>query len=591
MTKTKTNSFALFIICASALFSVFCFGACNLSFAQDGELTFTVDVNSPTVPTPKIFKPSLDLSGRGFHRDMVWPQNLAAQEVLDTWQKDIGFSGIYRVQYNLWEIYQLAKNKGAQDKLVANYESVIKRVSDSGGVVILNIFGTPAGLGKALDKKSPPVNLKAFKELVKNHIRHLSCDKRYNIWYEVWSAPDLDDFFLGRKQEYLNLYRAIAEAILELESEYKIHIPLGGPSVSVWFQNVEPNTVLTPERSLIYELIRFCYHYHLPIDFISWHNFSVESQMEKEVTVYKKSVVSLIRDWLSYFKFDRNTPFVIDEWNYDRGLNILPERREHANIAASYIPSRINDMRGAGIDYQTYFSLEDFQNNKEGIIRNTGVFWFDSDSSGYKGGAKSIYNVFKMLGQLGNNMYTVSAGQKDEFVGVIATARDKDTVILVYNYVYQNIPAGIISQNIAVTNVAERKFLLDLVKSGKIDKLMAQDVDLSGLKTTKGAKSLLKRAKELNDKAIKFSSCPRNVKITLKNINGDYILRRYALDAACAASCAFEAAEEKSFSASGTYEESLSVNPYSIYLLVLTVKPKDEPPAPSAENNAQPNKN
>jgi hypothetical protein len=61
--------------------------------------------------------------------------------------------------------------------------------------------------------------LKFFKELIKNYIRELSCNKRYNIWYEVWSAPDLDDFFLGRQQEYLNLYKAVAESVKELEEE------------------------------------------------------------------------------------------------------------------------------------------------------------------------------------------------------------------------------------------------------------------------------------------------------------------------------------------------------------------------------------
>ena len=56
---------------------------------------------------------------------------------------------------------------------MANYENIIKKITDAGGIVILDIFGTPAGLGKALDKKSPPWDLKAFKELVKSYIREL----------------------------------------------------------------------------------------------------------------------------------------------------------------------------------------------------------------------------------------------------------------------------------------------------------------------------------------------------------------------------------------------------------------------------------
>src|SRR3989338_7088643 len=136
-------------------------------FAQDGDLELSLDVNSSTVPLPKIFKPNIDLSGRGFNRDSLWPQELAAKDLLAIWQKDIGFNGFYRLQYNLWEIDQLSKNRQLQNKLLSNYESVIKNISDNGGTVILDLFGTPAGMGKVLDKNSPPADIREFKSLVK----------------------------------------------------------------------------------------------------------------------------------------------------------------------------------------------------------------------------------------------------------------------------------------------------------------------------------------------------------------------------------------------------------------------------------------
>ncbi|MDD5155781.1 MAG: hypothetical protein PHF11_04760, partial [Candidatus Omnitrophica bacterium] len=294
MMKTMTK-YLLFLIC-SGLFLIQPGQPC---FAQSDTLELNLDVNSATIVLPKIFRADIDLAGRGFHKDKTWPQNLAAQSAIDSWQRDIGFSNFYRLQYNLWEINELAKDKEAQDKLLSNYDGIIKTINDAGGIVILDIFSTPAGLGKALDKKSAPWNLKAFKALAKQTIQRLSCDKKYNIWYEVWSAPDLDDFYLGRKQEYLNLYRVVAEAVSELRSEYKIHIPVGGPSTSWWFQNLDGNTIVTPERSLIYELIRFCYSHHLPLDFISWHGYSTDPKAEREITAYNKTGIALIRDWLS----------------------------------------------------------------------------------------------------------------------------------------------------------------------------------------------------------------------------------------------------------------------------------------------------
>ncbi len=546
------------------------------SFAQQADdLEFTLDANSPTVPLPKTFKPSIDLSGRGFHRQTSWPQGLAAPEVLDTWAKDIGFSGVYRLQYNLWEINQLAKDKDAQDKLLNNYENIIKKITEAGGIVILDIFSTPAGLGQALDKKSPPWDFRAFKELIKNQIRDLSCNKRYNIWYEVWSAPDLDDFFLGRKQEYLNLYRAVAEAAKELSVENKVYIPVGGPATSWWFQNFDANTILTPERSLIYELIQFSYRHHLPLDFVSWHAYSTDPKTEKETTIYKKTGMALLRDWLSYFNFDRNTPLIIDEWNYDTNANVLPERKEKSYISASYIPSRIKNMDEAGIDYQLYFCLEDFQNNKEGVVRNVGIFGFDSEASEYKGAPKSIYNVFRMLSNLGNNMFTASLKPNDEFAGVIATKTQDRIAILVYNYIDPEIVRSYLSRNISTLSGAERKALLNLITSDKLEKIMLRQLDISKMRLSKKLKALLKKAQELNDRAEKFKSTTRNVNMSIKNIKGNYLYQRYVVDSSCSTNCAFTPLEEKNLNLSEPYKETLALNPYSVNMIILSKKPAE----------------
>lgn len=548
------------------------------SFAQQtDDLEFTLDVNSPTIALPKIFNPNIDLSGRGLHRQASWPQCLAAPEVLDTWQKDIGFSGAYRLQYNLWEINQLSKDKDAQDKLLNNYENIIKKITDAGGIVILDIFSTPAGFGETLDKKSAPWDFKAFKELIKNHMRNLSCNKRYNIWYEVWSAPDLDDFFLGRRQEYLNIYRAIAEAAKELSTENKIYIPVGGPATSWWFQSFDANTIITAERSLIYELIKFCFKHRLPLDFISWHAYSADPKAEKETTLYKKTAIALIRDWLSYFDFDRNTPLIIDEWNYDTSANILPERREKSYIAASYIPSRVKNMYEAGINYQLYFCLEDFQNNKEGVVRNTGIFAFDSESSEYKGAPKSIYNTFKMLSNLSNNMFTSSLKLNDGFVDAIATKGEGRISLLIYNYIDPEIARDYLSRNITTLNGGERKMLLNLIISEKFDKIMLRELDISKLRLTKKIKTLLKKAQELNDKAEKLKSQTRNIKMNIKNIKGNYLYQRYSIDSSCSTNCAFKPAEEKELNLSDPYQEILTLNPYSVNMIVLIKKPAVDP--------------
>jgi len=569
--SAKTSYALIFAFC------ILIFGFLGFAFAQQGnDLEFNLDVTSNTIPLPKIFNPGIDLSGRGFHAQNTWPQTVAIKCVLDSWERDIGFSGFYRLQYNLWEIHELAKDVDAQTQLLRNYEDIIKKITDAGGVVILNIFSTPAGLGKALDKKSAPWDFKAFKALVKQQIKSLSCEKKYNIWYEVWNAPDIDDFFLGRKQEYFNLYRAVAEAIQELEAETKVHIPIGGPSASWWFQNLDGNDITTPEKSLIYEFIKFCYSHRLPIDFISWHGYSSDPNVEIESTRYGKTSVALIRDWLSYFHFDKNTPLIVDEWNYDSTANVLPERHERSNIAASYIFSRLANMYAAGIDHQIYYCLEDFQKNKEGVVRNLGVFWFDKDISEYKGGPKVIYNAFRILNSQGNQMYPLSKKNTplDDFVKIIAT-KNKDHICLVFaNYIDPQAALDYIAMNLVSFSDGERKVILNLIKSDELGKIIRKEVDIAKLRFNRRIKNLLKKAQDLNDETQKLTAAPRSLKITLQNLKEYNFYQRYVIDSTCTLNCDFAPQEEKEIDTAGTYHEILILAPYSVNMLIFKIKPK-----------------
>ena len=551
---------------------------CTPALAQEANLEFSLDISSSTTPTPKLFKPNIDLGGRGFHHDNSWPQNLAAKEVLDLWRKDINPVGLYRMQYNLWEINQLAKDKVVQDKLLANYEETIKNISDAGGTVILDIYGTPAGLGKALDKKSAPLDLSVFKALVKDTMRYLSCEKRYNIWYEVWTAPDLDDFFIGRTQDYLNMYRAVSESAKELGIQFKINIPIGAPSPSGWFHNSESNNILTPEKSLIYELIKFSSAEKLPLDFITWHAFSSDPKAEKEVTIYNKNMVELIRDWLTYFNFKRETPLIIDEWNFDLDVNLLPARKSKSYISASYIPARIKNMFEAGLDNQIYFSLEDFGNNAEKVTRNLGAFYFDFERAQYKGGYKTAYNVFRMLNRLGPDAFSIKL--EDEFVGVIATKSSEEICMFIYNYIDPEIARNYLSRNIAGLNPSERQSLLQIIRTGQLEKFIDHEQDIALLRADPKVQSLLNKSQELADKAKEFLDASRNLKISIKGIKNNYLYSRFTVDSSCSLNCEFKPVEEKEVSAQDLYQEELKLSPYSVNLIILKIKPAPPEPTP-----------
>ncbi len=539
------------------------------------DLECVVDMSQQGIPLPRIFYPGIDLSGRGYHADVAWPQTVAAPEAIGCWEKDIGFRGMYRLQFNLWQISELEKNKELQVKLIRNYETIIEKVNAAGGTVILDMYSTPQGEGKVLDKTSWPVDPEAFKQLIKEYIRHFSVIKRYNIWYEVWSAPDLDDFFLGKKNEYLALYRCVAEAAKELQYETHCIIPVGGPSTSWWFRSFDESTILTPERSLIYELIKFCYHYKLPLDFISWHAYSTDPKTEMELTSYNKRSPELIRDWLGYFGFPRETPLIVDEWNFDSGLsNVLPERQAKANVGASYLVSRLRSMYESGLDYQVFFSLEDFQENKEGVVRNVGAFWYQPGRYAYTGGSKNIYTAFRMLRRLEGSLLPPPK-TADDFGGVIATRGATDFAILAFDYADPEAFRSAVSRKIGLWNDGERASLLSLLRSDAGEAVQRGETDVQSLRLSGKVKNLLKKAQEQAAAAKIAASAGRRLRLTVKNMPGAYVLQRYALDDGCAKDCAFLPVEEKELvpAADGTAVDTVTLKPYSVVLIRLSPRP------------------
>jgi len=240
-------------------------------------------------------------------------------------------------------------------------------------------------------------------------------------------------------------------------------------------------------------------------------------------------------------------------------------------------------MYQAGLDYQIYFSLEDFQNNKEGVVRNTGLFWFDSALAAYTGGPKASFNAFKMLNKLGNNMFLPAVKIDDEFVGVVATY-SKDTVTLViYNYIDPEIFRNYLSRNIATLSPGERKILVALVTSDKFGKIINQQLDASSLNINSKVKSLLIKAQALNNQAAKFTNSNRNIKIALKNLKGSYLLQRYLIDSSSGGGSEFAPVEERAVDCAESFQETLSLAPYSTQMIVLRKKP-----APLVENKNTP---
>jgi xylan 1,4-beta-xylosidase len=92
------------------------------------------------------------------------------------------------------------------------------------------------------------------------HLRERYGDAEVRTWYfEVWNEPNAQYFFHGTQQDYFNLYAVTARAIKDVSPDYKV----GGPATAgcLW----------------VLDFIRFCATNHAPVDFISTHDYCVDS--------------------------------------------------------------------------------------------------------------------------------------------------------------------------------------------------------------------------------------------------------------------------------------------------------------------------
>ena len=91
------------------------------------------------------------------------------------------------------------------------------------------------------------------------HFRERYGDAEVRTWYfEVWNEPNLDGFFAGTQQDYFELYATTARAIKSVSPDYRV----GGPA--------------TAGCAWIPEFINYCARNHVPVDFVTTHDYAVD---------------------------------------------------------------------------------------------------------------------------------------------------------------------------------------------------------------------------------------------------------------------------------------------------------------------------
>ncbi|MBU1090811.1 MAG: hypothetical protein KKC42_03090, partial [Candidatus Omnitrophica bacterium] len=143
----------------------------------------------------------------------------------------------------------------------------------------------------------------------------------------------------------------------------------------------------------------------------------------------------------------------------------------------------------------------------------------------------------------------------------------------------------------------DRNRLLRFIKSDKFEKFLKGELEVSGSRRLrKKVKVMLEKARVMNNRAKLFVQEPRNIKFVIKNLKGSYIYEKYVVDSSCQIDCPFKAVETKEVVTSDVYTERLTMNPYSLNLIILDLKPAEaeeekeaeEPAVPAVEETALP---
>ena len=320
----------------------------------------------------------------------------------------------------------------------------------------------------------PPKDYAKWSALVTAWVRHLH--QRYDVsgWlWEVWNEPDIP-YWHGTPEEYDKLYDVTAAAILRELPDAKI----GGPE----------STGPANDRAAAFlrQFLEHCAHgvnaatgkTGAPLDFISFHPKGnpkfVDGHVRMNVGAQLRSVERGMQIVASFPEW-RNTPIILGESDPEGCAACKGEQNGYRNgalygvsvaeaIARSYELARKENVRLQGA-VTWAFEFE-------------GQPWF----AGFRelatnGVDKPVLNVFRMLGMLGGEWISVTSSGAQPLddvvansvtaapdVNAVATRRDREIDVLVWNYHDDDLPSDPAQVRLAIGNLPAKKIHAEIFR-------------------------------------------------------------------------------------------------------------------------------
>ena len=303
----------------------------------------------------------------------------------------------------------------------------------------------------------PPKDYGKWSEMVFQFVRHLReryGDGELNDWlWEVWNEPDIG-YWQGTPEDFFKLYDYSVDAVLRAWPEAKI----GGPD------STGPASEHAAEFLRMF--LEHCAHQRnyvsgktgARLDFISfhpkgsptWQGDHVQMGIARHLTAIAQGfkIVASFPEW-------RRTPIVLGESDPE-GCAACSARTNPQNayrngpLYACYEAEVLNNVLALAADEHV---------NVLGVV--TWAFEFEGQPyfEGFRtlatnGVDKAVLNAFRMFGLLGENRIVASSSgslasshvvqngvRKQPDVNVIASRRDREVDVLIWNYHDDDLPA------------------------------------------------------------------------------------------------------------------------------------------------------
>ena len=215
---------------------------------------------------------------------------------------------------------------------------------------------------------------------------------------EIWNEPDRREFYNGDIKDYLELYTAASQKIKYRWPE----IQVGGMGLAGY------RSTMGGTQSAILSLIDHAAANNLPLDFVSWHHYTIANGLQ-----YSGFLEALEQRLDSYNMSDVKR--IVSEWNIYPSPN--PEF-DGGHNAANYAGFQTT-ARELGLDGNIMFVLQDVKGANSDIGDFTGTGMGSLTEHGIK---KPVFHVIETIqGMASEPMLTTIRPNEELSVNVYAT--------------------------------------------------------------------------------------------------------------------------------------------------------------------------